>query len=142
MIEHDPDLGLSKNFKLREFLISEAYPEVFEGLELTEDQILKLQYLCAFSLQPVRERFGRVIITSGYRPVVLNTKIKGAKNSQHMTCEAVDFYCPDADEMEVYGYLTVDLEWPGQVFCYRARGHIHVALPRDGVRATQAIIEG
>lgn len=42
-------------------------------------------------LDPLREAWGRpIIVNSGYRSAELNSKIGGAKNSQHLTGCAVD----------------------------------------------------
>ena len=51
--------------------------------------------------EPIRNHFGLSIgISSFYRCKALNTKIKGAKNSQHIIGEAIDI---DAD---IYGGIT------------------------------------
>ena len=55
------------------------------------DNMLNLIFYC---LQPLRNKLGKpMIISSGYRCKTLNEhpKIKGAKNSQHVLGQAVDF---------------------------------------------------
>lgn len=48
------------------------------------------------ALNKLRALYGKpMFVSSGYRPGEFNTKAKGAKNSSHITCEAVDF--KDAD---------------------------------------------
>lgn len=43
-----------------------------------------------------RWRYGRpMVVNSGYRPGKYNEEAHGAKNSSHLTCEAVDFQDPD-----------------------------------------------
>ena len=60
--------------------------------EPNADQIDKLKALCENILQPVRDQFGRVKVTSGYRSPELCVAIGSSLNSQHSTCaEAVDF---------------------------------------------------
>lgn len=40
--------------------------------------------------------FGSIVtITSGWRPLSYNLKVGGAKNSKHITCQAVDLWDPD-----------------------------------------------
>jgi len=52
-----------------------------------EDNLLKM--LGAINM--FRCVYGKpMIVTSGYRPPKVNKAIGGAKNSKHMTCEAVD----------------------------------------------------
>ena len=55
-----------------------------------------LKLLVEKVLDPAREEFGKAIkVTSGFRSEELNTKIGGAKNSQHMFGEAADIQCSD-----------------------------------------------
>ena len=47
------------------------------------EQIEKLKALCENILQPVRDHFGRVKVTSGYRSVELCEAIGSSARSQH-----------------------------------------------------------
>lgn len=87
-------MQLSPHFTLAELTVSQSAarlgidnnppPEVIKNLERT-----------ALGLEGVRMLLGApVLISSGYRSPVLNMEIGGAKNSQHMTGQAVDFICP------------------------------------------------
>ena len=77
-------------------------------------------------------------ISSGYRPGVFNRAAGGAKNSAHMTCEAIDVRDPDAEfaqwcldnlhELEKAGlYLEDPSHTPGWV-------HLQTRAPRSGKR--------
>ena len=56
-------------------------PEAIDNLSLLVDNIL----------DPLRERFGKPIyVNSGYRSLLLNALIGGAKSSQHTTGQAAD----------------------------------------------------
>jgi hypothetical protein len=47
-------------------------------------------------LNMFRQMYARpMVVSSGYRPSVLNEQVGGAKNSAHMTCEACDFHDSD-----------------------------------------------
>ena len=62
----------------------------------TSAQIENLKLLVEKVLDPAREEFGKaILVTSGFRSEELNTKIGGAKNSQHMLGEAADIQCSD-----------------------------------------------
>ena len=64
-----------------------------KGIDNTPDTRVKanLTALVANVLDPVRERYGKpIIVTSGYRSEKLNRAVGGAKNSQHVTGQAVD----------------------------------------------------
>jgi hypothetical protein len=56
-------------------------PEMEKNLELLLERVNIL-----------RAKYGRpMVVSSGYRPPVLNKQAGGATGSAHMTCEAVDF---------------------------------------------------
>ena len=56
------------------------------------DQVEKLKVLCENILQPVRDHFGRVKVTSGFRSSDLCVAIGSSSlNSQHSKAEAADF---------------------------------------------------
>ena len=55
------------------------------------EQIEKLKALCENILQPVRDHFGRVKITSGFRSVELCEAIVAQVGPQHARAEAADF---------------------------------------------------
>ena len=72
-------------------------------------------------------KYGPVRITSAYRDPEYNAKIGGAKTSQHITGEAVDIDIVNHENRKVFEWLRT--WWPGQLFYYEKRGHIHMALP-------------
>jgi len=80
---------LSKNFTLSEMTATQ-----FKNVDnsVPNDKIYdNLVFGCRYVLQPVREQFGKpVIITSGYRCLVLNTLVGGVKNSAHKQGRAAD----------------------------------------------------
>ena len=55
-----------------------------------------LKALCLNVLEPLRKRFGRIIITSGYRSEALNKAVFGEPSSQHLKGEAADIHIPGA----------------------------------------------
>ena len=83
-------MKLSENFTLQELTKSDTAIRLGIPNEPNSDQIAKLQNLCETLLQPVRDKFGAVIITSGYRSPELCTKIGSSINSQHCKAEAVE----------------------------------------------------
>jgi len=70
-------------------------------------------YLCENVLEPIRKKFGAVIITSGFRCPVLNKLVGGVNNSQHLGgldksdtgSAAVDFYCLNTELDKVWNWL-------------------------------------
>ena len=60
-------MNLSRNFSLQELIKSDTAIRLDIDNNPNADQIKKLEILCERVLQPVRDHFGRVKITSGYR---------------------------------------------------------------------------
>jgi hypothetical protein len=83
-------MKMSTNFTLAEMVSSHTAQRL--GIDNTpnDEQIESLKELCEKILQPVRDKFGPVRITSGLRVPDLNTAIGGSKSSQHCKGEAAD----------------------------------------------------
>ena len=94
-------MKLSENFTLQELTKSDTAIRLGIPNEPNSDQIAKLQNLCETLLQPVRDKFGPVIITSGFRSEQLCVKIGSSINSQHTKAEAVDFEVEGVDNADV-----------------------------------------
>lgn len=85
---------LSPHFTLEEFTVSQKAAR--KGLNNTpSEDIVKVITNTANQLEVVRKLLGApIIINSGYRSPEVNKAVGGARNSQHMTGEAVDFIAP------------------------------------------------
>ena len=86
-------MNLSRNFTLSELIKSDTAIRKGINNNPNAEQIEKLKALCENILQPVRDHFGRVKITSGFRSVDLCLAIGSSSNSQHAKAEAADFEC-------------------------------------------------
>jgi zinc D-Ala-D-Ala carboxypeptidase len=85
-------MKLTENFSLEEFLVSQTAAR--HGIDMTPPQyvISNLKSLCVVVLQPLRNITNSPVrISSGYRPLELNTKIGGSKTSAHIEGRAADF---------------------------------------------------
>ena len=68
------DIQLSKDFKLSEFLRSEALPEI-ANYRPTTQEVKNLKFLVDNIIQPLRDKFGPIFISGGARPMsVKNSK--------------------------------------------------------------------
>ena len=76
-------MQLSRNFSLPELTKSDTAIRKGIDNEPNADQIDKLKALCENILQPVRDQFGRVKVTSGYRSPELCVAIGSSLTSQH-----------------------------------------------------------
>ena len=88
-------MQLSKNFSLSEFTRSDTAQRLgIDNTLVSTEQLLNLAYLCHMVLQPLRDCFGPIRITSGLRCPKLNKAVGGVENSQHLKGEAADIYLP------------------------------------------------
>jgi hypothetical protein len=120
-------LRLSNNFTLDELIVtSTSGSNIPPGIHKE-----KLLYTANYLLQPIRNKWGPVVVNSGYRSEAVNLAIGGSKSSQHCKGEAADFRTPTADLWEVYLWILDNLNF-GQCI-YEEKGTakwIHISLPR------------
>jgi zinc D-Ala-D-Ala carboxypeptidase len=94
-------MKLTENFTLKELTKSDTAIRKGISNEPNTDEIEKLKLLCETILQPVRDKFGAVTVTSGYRSPELCQAIGSSVNSQHTKAEAVDFEVEGVDNADV-----------------------------------------
>ena len=104
-------MNLSRNFTLSEMTKSDTAIRKGINNNPNEEQIEKLKKLCEKILQPVRDDFGRVKVTSGFRSVELCQAIGSSVNSQHAKAEACDFEVIGVDNAELADWIHRELEW-------------------------------
>ena len=102
-------MNLSRNFTLQELTKSDT--AIRKGIDNNPnaDQIEKLKTLCERVLQPVRDHFGRVKVTSGFRSPELCAAIGSSVTSQHAKAEAVDFEVIGVDNAEVADWIYTNI---------------------------------
>lgn len=116
----DPSLRLSAHFTLGEFLRSQYATR--HGVDMTPPLEVRenLRRLCVGVLEPLRAELRRtinpgafIVVTSGYRPPVLNAAIGGATRSAHLTGRAADIVVPGVAAVDVFNTLRdMDLSSP------------------------------
>jgi len=109
-------MQLSRNFSLQELIKSDTAIRKRIDNNPNADQIEKLKALCENILQPVRDHFGRVKVTSGYRSPELCSAIGSSVNSQHAKAEAADFECIGVDNAELADWINQNLPYD-QLIC-------------------------
>jgi len=130
----DKNLRLSKDFSLKEFLVSACYPQLAAIIEPTPQMVTNLQCLCLFALQRIRDEVKKpLIIDSGVRSPAINAMVGGVPDSQHVDGSACDFIIIGEDMQALY--WKISLWWPGELIYYKKKGHIHIALPKYGTKA-------
>ena len=101
-------MELTRNFTLSELTKSDTAIRKGINNNPNAEQIEKLKTLCEKILQPVRDHFGRVKVTSGYRSEELCLAIGSSVNSQHAKAEAADFEVLGVDNAEVADWINMN----------------------------------
>jgi hypothetical protein len=103
-------MNLSRNFTLSELIKSDTAIRKGINNNPNAEQIEKLKALCENILQPVRDHFGRVKVTSGFRSPELCVAIGSSLTSQHSKAEAADFEVLGVDNAEVADWVYKNCE--------------------------------
>ncbi len=83
-------------------------------------------------IDELRTRFGNVSINSAYRSASRNRRVGGARRSQHINCNAIDFAVPGVSRDEVKEFLTANFRGRAGVGFYcNNRFHLDVGNPRQ-----------
>jgi len=85
------DQPLSPHFMLSELLVSETAARKGLSNAPPDGYVERLQQVAQDLLEPVRQRFGPVHVTSGYRSPAVNAAIGGSATSAHCEGFAADF---------------------------------------------------
>ena len=121
---------LAPHFTVEEMLKSSDHPELAGGLyDTPPDVLVNLARLAWSVLHPLRQRFGPIVITSGYRPRALNAKVGGSHTSRHLTGCAVDFELRRYPAEKAWQEICKKGggEWD-RLALYEQRGRFHVDI--------------
>lgn len=133
-------MRLTQNFTINEFTYSVTAEANKIDNRPAVQVIANLKALCENVLQPLRDYLGvPVKITSGFRCAVLNKKVGGCSNSQHLMGQACDFIVPQKNLKEVYNYIKYNLPYDQLLYEYNKKDKwIHVSYKSDGRNRKQA----
>ena len=134
-------MQLTRNFSLQELIKSDTAIRKGINNNPNAEQIEKLKLLCENILQPVRDHFGRVKVTSGFRSPELCHAIGSSVNSQHSKAEAADFECVGVDNAELFDWIKDNLEADQLILEFYTPGEpnsgwIHCSWIPEGRRAS------
>jgi zinc D-Ala-D-Ala carboxypeptidase len=104
-------MKLSTNFSLSELTKSEAASRLGLDNDPTQEIISSLQALVNYILQPVRDKFGPVVVTSGYRSPEVNKAIGGSTTSDHCKGQAADFEVLGKDNRELAIWIAENMQF-------------------------------
>lgn len=106
------ELMLSKNFKLAEFRVSSQYPAIVKDMVMNVEDVLNLKLLAIECLQVIRDKFGPIVIESGYRDMELNNLVGGERYSDHRSGNASDIVIRNFDNEQVFKWIVEESQIP------------------------------
>ena len=86
----------------------------------------KGKWLADKILEPIRGKWGIIMVDSGFRSIPLNKAVGGADSSQHLLFEAADIVPVNADIEQVFGWIAQSNIPFGQAI--REPSWIHVSV--------------
>jgi hypothetical protein len=130
-------MKLSKNFSLHELTKSEAAER--RGIDNTPSLTVidNLQALVDNVLQPLRDKLGPVVITSGYRSPAVNVAVGGSPTSDHCLGMAADIEVLGKDNKETAQWILENLKFTQLILEFYTdglpdSGWVHVSYdPQD-----------
>ncbi len=102
---------LSKNFSLGELCKSEV--AIRRNIDNTPSEKVKnnLKILVDNVLQPLRDKFGPMTVTSGYRSPAVNTAVGGSPYSDHCLGMAADIEIVGVDNKVLAEYIRDNMKF-------------------------------
>lgn len=123
---------LSKSFTLDELTTTQLAQHLEANRYEALNHLPALKAVATDLLQPIRDHFGPVRVTSGYRGKALNAAVGGSASSQHCKGEAADFnvdgYEDEAGQLKVMRWVVKESGIKFRQLLLE-RGCIHISLP-------------
>ena len=131
-------MKLRQNFSLRELTKSQTAERKGISNEPSEEHIENLKLLCTKILQPIRDEWGVVSISSGYRSPELCEALGSKSTSQHARGQAADFECYGTDNNKLFEWATQNLEFDQAILEFYTgdpeSGWLHMSYNEDNNR--------
>jgi hypothetical protein len=133
-------MKLSANFSLAE--LTKTSVRQFDNTPNMQ-VIDNLQALVDNVLQPIRNKFGQVTVTSGYRSPEVNKAIGGSVTSDHCFGFAADFEVAGVDNKELARWVADNLKFKQLILEFYTKGvpdsgWVHVSY--DKTNLTQKVM--
>lgn len=132
-------MKLSQNFSLRELTKSQTAERKGIPNEPSEEHIENLKLLCTKILQPIRDEFGIVSVSSGYRSPALCEALGSKSTSQHARGQAADFECYGIDNNKLFEWATKNVTFDQAILEFYngdpESGWIHMSYNEDNNRS-------
>jgi len=131
-------MKLSQNFSLRELTKSQTAERKGISNEPSEEHIENLKLLCTKILQPIRDEWGVVSISSGYRSQALCEAIGSKITSQHARGQAADFECYGVDNNKLFNWAIANVPFALAILEFYTgdpdSGWLHMSYNEDNNR--------
>lgn len=127
------------NFQWKELFRSDTAIRLGINNVPTDPDILNnIRRLCINVLQPLRTKFGRIEVTSGYRCLELNRAIGSSDSSNHLYGLAVDIepLASSVSLISVLSYIHKNMQYKELIAEYFPNGWVHVAY-QEGNNKTE-----
>ena len=132
-------MNLSENFTLEEMLYSSTAEKrgIKNTIHDTDLVIPNLQKLCKKVLQPVRNNFGTIIVTSGYSNVALSFALGRKLTSEHYMGRAADIVSKNFSSYDIAKWIEKNLDFNQLIYEVRKRSNgvkydwVHVSYRDD-----------
>ena len=120
--------NLSTHFSISEFTISQEAAR--RGLDNTPNafQIASMIRLCEDILEPLREKLGPILISSGFRSLPVNRFVGGVDNSTHTKGCAADIHVPGMRAIDLFEHIRQS-GLPYSAVILEFSSWVHVAIP-------------
>ena len=126
---------LSPNFSLSELTKSQTAERKGIINNPNADEIYNLRFLAENILQPIRDRFGSFMVSSGFRCPELSISIGSSKDSQHCKGQAADFEVAGVDNYDLAVWIRENLDFDQLILeCYTGgnTGWVHCSYAENG----------
>ena len=124
----------AENFKYKEFIRSSTATRLGISNLPNSDQWKKIELLVRNILQPIRNEFGPIRITSGFRSIPLCLAIGSSHYSNHARGEASDIepYSDETSLIDIVNFIYNNLKFRTLILEYFPHGWIHVDCRENG----------
>lgn len=121
-------MQLTKNFTLEELCRSEVATRRDIKNNPNAEQLDALRLLATNVLQPIRNRFGPIRITSGFRSNMVNLLVGGSTSSDHCKGMAADIECDAVSNLELAEWVRENLAYKQLILEFPPDGWVHVSF--------------
>jgi len=128
---------ITENFTLKEFFKSDtAIRNNIDNTTTDRDIIYNITRLTIEDLQPVRNEFGGIRITSGYRCRELNNFLNGSFSSYHTFGMAADIkpYNKNIKLIDIIDFIYYNCDFTEMIAEWLPNGWIHVAYDENKIK--------